>query len=88
VTEVNSNGDTLYWVLNFYAPWCTHCVQAIPKYKRVAEIFDGEVEFGAVNCEVRCSAAQCMLATAWANGPLRSCQMVLDSVPGLCVFLS
>ena len=54
VRATNTEGETMYWLLNFYAPWCSHCVQASPKYKIVAEQFDGIVEFGAVNCEVSC----------------------------------
>lgn len=51
VTSTDSAGQTLYWVLNMYAPWCSHCVAAVGSYKRVAEDMDGVVEFGAVNCE-------------------------------------
>jgi thioredoxin-like negative regulator of GroEL len=30
---------------------CTHCVAARPFYSRIAERFDGRVEFGVINCE-------------------------------------
>jgi len=38
------------WLVNFYAPWCTHCQQAIPKYKALAGKLDGIVEVAAFNC--------------------------------------
>jgi len=42
-------GDTI-WLVNFYAPWCTHCQQAIPMYKNLAGKLDGIVEVGSLNC--------------------------------------
>jgi thiol-disulfide isomerase/thioredoxin len=45
------------WAVNFYAPWCGHCVQMVPEWKRVAvRLVDDEetdVEVGAVNCETQ-----------------------------------
>ena len=52
VKEKNTEGQTQYWLINFYAPWCSHCVEATTTYKAIAEDFDGQVEFGAINCEV------------------------------------
>lgn len=37
------------WVVEFYAPWCTHCITATQKFKQSAEALDGDFEFGAVN---------------------------------------
>ena len=45
-----SLGDAL-WMVEFYAPWCSHCMKNVPLYKRAAVLLDGEVEFGAVNCK-------------------------------------
>eukprot|EP01127_Copromyxa_protea_P024045 TRINITY_DN9295_c0_g1_i1.p1 TRINITY_DN9295_c0_g1~~TRINITY_DN9295_c0_g1_i1.p1 ORF type:complete len:419 (-),score=80.19 TRINITY_DN9295_c0_g1_i1:33-1289(-) len=38
------------WLINFYATWCAHCQQSVPKYKSVAGRLDGVVEVGAFNC--------------------------------------
>ena len=37
-------------MVEFYAPWCSHCMRGVPQYKRAAVALDGVVEFGAVNC--------------------------------------
>lgn len=50
VRALSSTGETLYWFVNMYAPWCSHCINAAPEYKVAAERMDGEVEFGAINC--------------------------------------
>jgi thiol-disulfide isomerase/thioredoxin len=38
-------------VVEFYAPWCTHCQTFVPGFKRTALLLEGQVKFGAVNCE-------------------------------------
>jgi len=38
------------WVVEFYAPWCSHCVTSASIFRQTAEVLDGVVEFGAVNC--------------------------------------
>jgi curved DNA-binding protein CbpA len=50
VKATDTGGATLLWVIEFYAPWCSHCVKGAPDFKAAAEKMDGEVEFGAVNC--------------------------------------
>ena len=57
VRALSSTGETLYWFVNMYAPWCSHCVKAAPEYKVAAERMDGEVEFGAINCVDNVKAA-------------------------------
>jgi thioredoxin-like negative regulator of GroEL len=48
-------------VVEFYAPWCSHCQQMVPAFKRTALMLEGEsVRFAAVNCE---SARQKRLCT-------------------------
>lgn len=53
--------DTSPWLVDFYAPWCGHCVSFRPIFESVAKKFEGRVKFGAVNCEEHwhaCDAAQ------------------------------
>lgn len=43
------------WLVNFYAPWCGHCVQMVPAYKLLAELLfelEVDVEVGVVNCDL------------------------------------
>ena len=39
------------WLINFYAPWCTHCLKATKRWRQVADDLDGEFEVGAINAE-------------------------------------
>jgi thiol-disulfide isomerase/thioredoxin len=37
------------WLVEFYAPWCTHCIKSTAAWKQTADRLDGQIEFGAVN---------------------------------------
>jgi thiol-disulfide isomerase/thioredoxin len=37
--------------VEFYAPWCGHCQQLSPKWKKVAASLKGVVKVAAVNCD-------------------------------------
>ena len=43
------------FLVNFYAPWCGHCVQMVPQFKLLAELLfelEVDVEVGVVNCDL------------------------------------
>jgi len=45
--------DNQIWLLEFYAPWCQHCIQFSSTYKALAKsLKESDVSVGAVNCEV------------------------------------
>lgn len=49
------------WIVDFYAPWCGHCVSFRPVFESAAKKLEGKVKFGALNCEEHwhaCDAAQ------------------------------
>jgi DnaJ family protein C protein 10 len=46
------------WVIDFFAPWCSHCHVMSPKFREAAKALRGVVKFGKLNCEL--DASFCM----------------------------
>lgn len=46
-------------LVTFYAPWCGHCVQMVPEFKKAAAALKSSgVAVGAVNCDAEKGVAQ------------------------------
>lgn len=44
--------DAAVWLIEFYAPWCGHCRNLVPKWSKLAGALKGVVNVAAVNCDV------------------------------------
>ncbi|KAJ8942244.1 hypothetical protein NQ318_003091 [Aromia moschata] len=39
------------WLVDFYAPWCSHCVHFEPEFRSVAQKLEGQVRSAKIDCE-------------------------------------
>lgn len=44
--------STDLWLVEFFAPWCGHCKNLAPEWKRAAKNLKGKVNLGQVDCTV------------------------------------
>lgn len=50
-TQILTKDYILPWIVDFYAPWCAHCVHFEPEFRTVALRLEGEVRSAKVDCE-------------------------------------
>ena len=62
LTEANFQSKVLnsddIWIVEFYAPWCGHCKNLVPEYKKAASALKGIAKVGAVDMTQHQSVGQ------------------------------
>ncbi|XP_013177014.1 PREDICTED: protein disulfide-isomerase A6 [Papilio xuthus] len=46
------------WIVEFYAPWCGHCKNLVPEYKKAARALKGVIKVGGVDADQHKDLAQ------------------------------
>ncbi|XP_066991442.2 dnaJ homolog subfamily C member 10 [Anabrus simplex] len=55
-SKVVGSKDT--WLVDFYAPWCGHCVAFAPEFQQVAQKLEGRAKSGKVDCDANRALCQ------------------------------
>ncbi|XP_014277164.1 dnaJ homolog subfamily C member 10 [Halyomorpha halys] len=51
-SKILSGTNSNDWLVDFYAPWCGHCVSFEPDYISVSRKLEGKIKSGKLNCEM------------------------------------
>lgn len=43
--------DDKPWLIDFFAPWCSHCQTFAPEYEKISEKIKGKVKTGKIDCD-------------------------------------
>ncbi|KAK0422224.1 hypothetical protein QR680_007443 [Steinernema hermaphroditum] len=60
-------GSTDVWLVDFYAPWCGHCVQFAPVFEEIAQIFEGRVKLAKIDCDRHPGVCQTAFVRAYPS---------------------
>ena len=60
------------WIVEFYAPWCSHCKKLKPEYEQAAKNLKGMVKLGMVDATVEKELAK-RFEINWEVGFVRFC---------------
>uniref|UniRef100_A0A914C2D7 DnaJ homolog subfamily C member 10 n=1 Tax=Acrobeloides nanus TaxID=290746 RepID=A0A914C2D7_9BILA len=60
-------GSTEPWLVDFYAPWCGHCVQFAPSFEQVAKMLEGKVRLAKIDCDQYPGACQTAQVRAYPS---------------------
>lgn len=75
------------WVVDFFAPWCSHCHVMSPKFREAAKALRGVVKFGKLNCELDSSYCLALgiraYPTIWRFEPNQPRDRPTAEYPGL-----
>ena len=71
------------WLIQFYSPWCGHCIASAPTFKALAEaLTEDEVDVGAVNCHKWAALCQRFDVRAYPSVRMVGAGMNNDAPPG------
>jgi thiol-disulfide isomerase/thioredoxin len=71
------------WLVQFYSPWCGHCIASAPTFKALAEaLTEDEVDVGAVNCHKWPGLCQRFDVRAYPSVRVVGAGMNNDAPPG------
>jgi thiol-disulfide isomerase/thioredoxin len=71
------------WLVQFYSPWCGHCIASAPTFKALAEaLTEDEVDVGAVNCHKWPAVCQRFDVRAYPSVRMVGAGMNNDAPPG------
>ncbi|XP_044756368.1 dnaJ homolog subfamily C member 10-like isoform X2 [Coccinella septempunctata] len=55
------------WLIDFFAPWCGHCVHFDPEFRKVAKELEGYVNCGKVDCQAENNLCRSLQINAYPS---------------------